>query len=113
MTKVRTVQELQDALDRDFSWRLHELTYLRRMLKPGRPELSRAGVRASTTILYAHWEGFIRCAAQLYLQYVGRQGHKVSDLIECFAYIALRQSINELASTKKAAKGVAIVKLIR
>ena len=60
---VRTINELQDALDSTLSWRRVELSALKGMIEqhesrsqslPAGRSLRRAGI----AMLYAHWEGF-------------------------------------------------------
>jgi MAE_28990/MAE_18760-like HEPN len=84
MSKIRTVTQLQEALDAEMGWRIKEISAFKLASKTeegGR----RVFVRAGVALVYAHWEGFIKAASEAYLDFVDNQGHMYRELKSCFA----------------------------
>jgi hypothetical protein len=79
--------EVEDALDDALSWRRVELQALRAAIAhaertaPGSP-LARALARSGVTMLYAHWEGFVKEACQAYVDFVARRRLRLDELNE-------------------------------
>jgi hypothetical protein len=70
MTAPSTANELSDQLDREFNWRRVEMSSLKTLFKRAEHRHRDAIGRAAIVALYAHWEGFVREAVQLYLHHV-------------------------------------------
>lgn len=105
MAKLRSLGELQDHLDADLAWRIKEVGILRGSLS-GESSLSKSTlIRANLTLLYAHWEGFVKSSSSGYLEYVSRRGLRYCDLIDCFIFIGLKRHLIGLVETKGAASG--------
>lgn len=68
--KIRTIEELQNRLDDDFAWRRKELTVIYTNVSSSKQNQLNTNIRIGVVMLYAHWEGFIKNAAELYLIYV-------------------------------------------
>ena len=110
MAKIRTIQDLQDALDKELSWRIFELSHLRKALAlPGQKEQASL-IRASVAMLYAHWEGFIKQSASYYLDYVNRKGLCANNASDPFIYLWLKKVIGEMAESKSPSFGLAAFK---
>lgn len=92
---VRTLAELQNALDANFSWRRIELAAMtteierREKSSPGSP-LARALARSGIALLYAHWEGYTKEACQHYVDFVVMRKLKYGELSDGFALVALQ-----------------------
>lgn len=69
--KIRTAAELATAIDTDLAWRKKELRYLASRINRADSDAQASYLRASVTLLYAHWEGFVVAAVRAYLAYVG------------------------------------------
>lgn len=89
MTKIRTLTQLQEALDSEMAWRIREISDFKLATK-GRSPNTQTFVRAGVALVYAHWEGFIKSASQYYLSFVDNRGHVYKDLKTCFAVFGLR-----------------------
>jgi hypothetical protein len=113
MTKIRSVNQLQTILDKEFSWRLKEIANLRGAVRQQRSLSEKTLVRAGVTLLYAHWEGFVRAAAQAYLDFVNTQGHRYEELTNCFVALGVKKRLGELVETKKSAMHIAAIDFIR
>lgn len=97
---VRTVEQLQDALDAERAWRLKELSTLRKKLLRGASaqfstDEDLAVLRPCVAMIYAHWEGFVKAACSAYLQYVAMQRLSHSELQAAFLALALRRQASE------------------
>jgi hypothetical protein len=91
---MRTIDELETALSDSLAWRRHELHALLAEAR-GVTGASRTGVmRAGVALLYAHWEGFVKEAANAYLKFVARRRSKFSELKPCFVAIAVEWEMN-------------------
>jgi hypothetical protein len=74
LTAPYTINDLSDQLDSEFSWRRIELSTLLTLFQRSPVSQRDAIGRASIVALYAHWEGFVREAVQLYLHHVSCRG---------------------------------------
>lgn len=112
MKSIRHSSQLDQVLDRALAWRKKELTGLRFVVdKAGNGEhliLCRAGV----AILYAHWEGFAKEAANGYLRLVAGQNLRLSRLTTNFVAIALASSIRVSGQSRKTIVHEGLVKRI-
>lgn len=93
---MKAIERLQDRLDRDLSWRKKELSSLRVAVK--REEQRESAVsRASWVIACGHWEGFLKCSLQLYIEFVFAQEKKLKELSSEFIAIALFRDVMKAA----------------
>lgn len=113
MTKIRTLAQLQNALDEDFSWRLKEIADLKSAVKRSRDLSERTLMRAGLALLYAHWEGFVRAASTHYLNFVSNQGKTCHELRACFAVLGVKRHLEELIQVRKSRISVAALEFIR
>ena len=61
MTNVRTTTLLQQAMSEEFTWRKKELHNIKSLVRDNeKTHLKDMCVRAAVTMLYAHWEGFVK-----------------------------------------------------
>ena len=78
--KIRTTNDLQDAIDHEMAWRKHELSTIRANVVSSRRHAKETAIRAGVALLYAHWEGAIKNIATYYLEYVAMQGLSYGQL---------------------------------
>lgn len=102
---LRTLSLLQDELDAERIWRLKELSILRKKLLTG---IVRNGVvtgddlallRPCITMIYAHWEGFVKAAASAYLEFVAMQRLPHKEMLPPFLALAARRYASEAGAT--------------
>jgi MAE_28990/MAE_18760-like HEPN len=105
MAKLRTLAQLQDALDAEMSWRIKEISDFKVATKM-QTGTSRTFVRAGVALVYAHWEGFIKAASEIYLNFVENQGHIYRDLKTCFAVFGLKGRLALLGDGRKAKSNI-------
>ncbi len=101
MAKIRTLTQLQQALDAEMSWRIKEISHFKLATKV-QTITSRTFIRAGVALVYAHWEGFIKAASEDYLNFVDNQGHIYRDLKTCFAVFGLKGRLAMLSDSRKA-----------
>lgn len=78
--KIRTLDQLNGVLDSEFAWRRKELTTVRNSVLAASAPVKSTHIRAGVTLLYAHWEGFIKISAEAYLSFVALQRLQYSEL---------------------------------
>jgi hypothetical protein len=99
--KIRTVEELQSKLDDDFAWRRKELTVILTNVKSCKPLQMNTNIRIGVVMLYAHWEGFIKNAAELYLVYVACKKLNLDELSSNFIAVSLKNKLKQFEETNK------------
>lgn len=113
MTKLRTQNQLQDFLDTELAWRIKEIADMKSAVKQARFLSEKTVVRAAVALLYAHWEGFVKCATTGYVAYVNSQGLTYAELRSCFVVFGLKKTLHELTESRKAAGNIAAIDFVR
>jgi hypothetical protein len=113
--KIRTTEELVDAIASELSWRRKELTDIRYLVQQAGGNRSRQDLmtRAGVALLYAHWEGFVKAAAEAYLQFVAMQRCKNSELARCMLALMVRTRLNAASASKKISTHLELVDFFR
>lgn len=113
MTKLRTLSEFQDALDGSFAWRLREISYIRTAAMGAESFAQIALLRAGLPLLYAHWEGFVKQASEIYIGYVSAQRIPYQQLASCFVVFGVKKHMVSLAQSKSAIVNIEAVSFLR
>lgn len=95
---VATEEQLSNRLAEDLIWRKRELTTLAKLVSTASRDRETVLVRSLVAILYAHWEGFIRHAAEYYLQFLAKRRLAYSDLAPNFVALGLQARVRDAAS---------------
>ncbi|WP_016952868.1 MAE_28990/MAE_18760 family HEPN-like nuclease [Anabaena sp. PCC 7108] len=100
---IRTAEQLSDILATDLAWRKKELSEVKSLieLKNVSPQRHNALIRSGVCILYAHWEGFVKLAANSYLEYVAMQKLCYDQLASNFLALAMKEKLKETKETNK------------
>lgn len=96
MAKLHTLEALEDAISDETAWRKHELTTARKLVQQSTGSTQIANLRSGVLILYAHWEGWVKNVAQLYVRYVNSQSATYSQLSAAFLGNALKVKISAI-----------------
>ena len=99
--KIRTVEELQDLLDKDLSWRRKELIEIKFLIDNSIGSTLQLNLKLGIVLLYAHWEGYIKNSANYYLIYLSRFSFKYNELTDNFVTLSLKGSFKKCAETDK------------
>jgi hypothetical protein len=102
--KIRTVEELNQALSDDLIWRKKELSEIKSLIeaKSFSSQKHNALIRSGICILYAHWEGFVKLAANSYLEYVRTKKLLYRELSSNFLALAMKKQLKDATETNKA-----------
>lgn len=99
--KIRTLEELIEAIDADFAWRRKELSLLNSNIKSAKFATVNTALRIGIVMLYAHWEGFVKNISEAYLNYVSLRGLRYDELNHCFIAIALKEKLSSCENSNK------------
>lgn len=113
MSKIKSITQLQDVLDTEYSWRLQEIANLKTAVRSSRDLGKFTIIRASVPSLYAHWEGFIKNSATSYLEFVNGQNLKYCELQTCFIVFGVKKHINDLVASGQSATSIGALEFIR
>jgi hypothetical protein len=113
MSRVRTLIELQIALDRDFAWRVREVSSLKAASRTNKIIPEDTAVRAGIALTYAHWEGFVKNAACTYVEYVSNQRLEYRELPSCFAAMGLKGRLGILSNAESPEAYTAAFEFVR
>ncbi len=101
MTSLRTIEGFQETLDRELAWRIQELSCIKTAVKFASGNQQKGLIRSGITMLYAHWEGFVKQASEKYLEFIDKKALKYSELQTSFVALGLRKKLHELSATKQ------------
>lgn len=113
MSKIRTLADLQDALDKALAWRLKEIAYVKSNAKSLKSFSQAALLRAGVPLIYAHWEGFVKGASEAYLEYVANKHLRYEELASCFVVFAAKKHVANLAQSNRATVNIEAVDFFR
>lgn len=101
--KVKTAEELSDRLSHELAWRKKELSEVKALVeaKNVSSQRHRVFIRSGICLLYAHWEGFIKLAANSYLEYVRLRRLRYKELSSNFLALAMKEKLKEAKETNK------------
>ncbi|HXA41631.1 MAG TPA: MAE_28990/MAE_18760 family HEPN-like nuclease [Candidatus Solibacter sp.] len=100
--RPRSLETLEDYLDQSFSWRKAELVEVGLTLRLSRGTSAESTLaRLGIALACAHWEGFVRDAAQGYLSFVDSRGLTFEQLQTNLRAIALRGRVMAAGRTRK------------
>lgn len=100
--KIRSPLELIQGLEAALAWRKKEMSALLLLIQGKTREHEKEALRrAAIPIIYAHWEGFTKGAAENYLELVDRQGLRYCDLKTNFVALACRGALTEAAFSSR------------
>jgi hypothetical protein len=93
---VRTLEQFHDALAEDLAWRRKELQLLKTDVVTAPQILLNTRLRVAIALLYAHWEGFIRSAVCLYVEYVSSKKLRYDELSAEILGVSLKSKIDAI-----------------
>ncbi|MFX1681576.1 MAE_28990/MAE_18760 family HEPN-like nuclease [Mitsuaria sp. CC2] len=111
--KIRSADQLLVHLDGEMAWRLKEVHELRSSVISAKGKNVDVHVRAGVAMLYAHWEGFVKGAANAYIAYLAHRADKNRDLQDCFVALGMRTTLSQMGASNKANAAVAAVTFLR
>lgn len=112
MTKPRTIILLYEAIEKEYGWRITELSNYKNSVLLSKGKAQEGMLRAGVALLYAHWEGFIKKVSDFYYEFVSYQNLKIEDLNDAFVGIALRNEVELLLKSKKLLQHSKLVRIL-
>ncbi len=100
---LRTFEELTNHLRTDLAWRRKEFVVLETLVKTSADAKQQAVLRGAVAALYAHWEGFVKTAADAYIDFVRTRGLSIGELAPCFVGMIIRGRVKHLANSGRSA----------
>ncbi|MBS8266421.1 hypothetical protein DYI25_18520 [Mesobacillus boroniphilus] len=95
------LERLQDKLDKNLAWRKRELTTLKSNIDVSEGTVLNTFIRVGITILYSHWEGFIKTGAREYLNYLNFQEIECQDMTDNFITLFFKSTIVDARESNK------------
>ncbi len=99
-----SLEKFQEKLDRNINWRKRELTTIKANIIFAKGPALITAIRSGITLLYAHWEGFIKNAAREYLKFLNKQNLKCCELKDNFLVLHMKKSIIDTRQSNKTKK---------
>lgn len=99
---IRTVDEFLAKVSEDLVWRRKELSELKGIAQERKGDVrSRVVIRSAVSLLYAHWEGFVKTTSSYYLEFVASHRLPYEKLAPNFVALALKSKFQELGVSGK------------
>ncbi len=96
--KIFTFTDLTRLIGEDYAWRRKELKLIKDQVETpsSNSPMQNAALRFAVPILYAHWEGFVKKACELYLEFVSNKYLKHNQLKPQFIALSLTKKLGKL-----------------
>jgi hypothetical protein len=100
---IHTTEQLFDFLSSEIIWRKKELSALRSLinLRGSSYDKQNSLIRGGITVLYAHWEGFIKAASTAYLNFIAMQRLPYKELASNFIAICMKGKLSQAQQSNK------------
>ncbi|MEK3718458.1 MAE_28990/MAE_18760 family HEPN-like nuclease [Paenibacillus sp. FSL R7-0333] len=98
--KIKTVEKLEDLIDKDLAWRKKELLDIKRLISR-KGSNKKLHIRAGFALLSANFEGFIKYAANMYIVFVSCQKIPYCDIKNCFLSIRFQGKFDQCTETER------------
>ena len=99
--KLRTVSQVDEAMDADLQRRKKQLVTLRHLINRASGQEQDVLLRAGYCLLYSHWEGFVKGACTMYLNYLHHNPQPIVRLIPPLIALALRGDLKTMEPTRR------------
>lgn len=100
--KIKTIEKLEEKLIQDLSWRKKELIDIKTLIEEEDIKVDKnIFIRAGIALLCAHWEGYIRYAANMYVVYIGGLKLTTNELKDNFLALSLKKNIINAGKSEK------------
>jgi len=87
--KIRSIDELEQLIAKEYSWRRKELTNFKNLSLSTKNQMKSTLLKSAIALLYSHWEGFVKKASIAYCEYINHQGLRYEQLICNFHVCAI------------------------
>lgn len=109
MKELKTTSLILEYLDQEMAWRIKEVHQFKLAVEKANGKNVDAHVRAGVSMLYAHWEGFVKGAANAYVNHLSYRTIRNNEIKPCFVALGMK---NKLVSSANAAKSELAVQMV-
>ena len=114
MKEIRTRNMLQHYMQQEFAWRKKELHGLKTLVRANEKTHNRElCLRAAVTLLYAHWEGFVKQIGTYFLEFVARQRLNHNQLSSNFLALCVASLVRNSVDSSKVEASLQVVNFFR
>jgi hypothetical protein len=107
--KLRSADELFSHLDGEMAWRIKEVHQFKSAVENAKGKNIDTHIRAGVAMLYAHWEGFVKGAANAYVNYLSYRADLNRTLQPCFVALGMKSKLAHAETSSKSAVAVMAV----
>lgn len=107
--RIRSINELQDEIDKEMAWRKRELMAIKANINQARSFAKNTALRSGIALLYAHWEGSVKNIASYYLAYVSNLYLPYNELKSNFLAISIKERLKQFEETGKVTLQTSII----
>lgn len=100
MVQLRTAEEFTAHITSDLTWRIREISDIRSTAAAALQPVSRAILRASVPLMYAHWEGHVSLVSRAYMDFLALRRLPYSSLKQCFRLNAFFATIRRMTQAR-------------
>lgn len=98
---IKDIEGVLSSLDSQLGWRRREISMIKINVLGSSGLTQALHIRSGIALLYAHWEGFIKNAAKIYLAHVASQKSRCIDLSPNFIAMSTWKEMNEAFQAKR------------
>lgn len=100
--KIRSLEQLVDFTSNEISWRRKELLDLKFLVQTHKAtDKVDTYIRSGVTLLYSHWEGFVKATGTAYLCYISMGRHTYKNLKPNLIALSIKDKLNLASESKK------------
>jgi hypothetical protein len=100
MSKPYTEKDLSNQFDADLIWRRKELSDIKLAISNADKYSKSVLLRALITVVYAHWEGYVRTCANRYFEHLALRKKRFIDLERQVYVNVFLAKLNALSQSK-------------